>query len=166
MSANDKKIDEIIVKLNQLTNDFNKFKSTIDDIIIMNTTLVQEIANQINTKIDILCNLETTSNASSKPATKKNKALSKPAFFKDKVKNNINEFIDILYTQDDINEFQNSADVKSKKTETTKKNKLVDLLYTYVTKDTDKNKKLKDLFDNYKKNIDNVYDEEESKDNE
>ena len=90
---NDKKIDDIINKLNHLTEDFNKFKNTIDDIIIMNTTLVQEIANQINTKMDILCNLETSSTTS--------------------------------------------------------------------TKDTDKNKKLKDLFDNYKKNMDNIYDDEE-----
>lgn len=163
---NDKKIDDIIIKLNQLTEDFNKFKNTIDDIIIMNTTLVQEIANQINTKIDILCNLETSSNTSAKPATKKNKALSKPAFFKDKLKANLNEFIDILYTQDEIDELYNNTEVKSKKTETTKKNKLIDLLYALVTKDNDKNKKLKDLFDNYKKNMDNIYDDEETKSNE
>ena len=91
---NDKKIDDVINKLNQLTEDFNKFKNTIDDIIIMNTTLVQEIANQINTKMDILCNLETSSTTSSKPTAKKNKALSKPAFFKDKMKANMNEFIE------------------------------------------------------------------------
>lgn len=166
MSMNDKKIDDIINKLNQLTDDFNKFKNTIDDIIIMNTTLVQEIANQINTKIDILCNLETSSTTSSKPAPKKNKALSKPAFFKDKLKVNLNEFLDILYTQNDIDELYNNTEVKSKKTETTKKNKLIDLLYTMVTKDNDKNKKLKDLFDNYKKNMDNIYDDEETKNDE
>ena len=133
----------------------------IDDIIIMNTTLVQEIANQINTKMDILCNLETSSTTSSKPAAKKNKALSKPAFFKDKMKANMNEFLDILYTQEEMNNLYNNSEVKSKKTETTKKNKIIDLLYSLVTKDTDKNKKLKDLFDNYKKNMDNIYDDEE-----
>jgi len=166
MSYNDKKIDEIIIKLNQLTDDFNKFKNTIDDIIIMNTTLVQEIANQINTKMDILCNLETSSTTSSKPAAKKNKALSKPAFFKDKMKANINEFINVLYTQEELNDLYNNSEVKSKKTETTKKNKIIDLLYSLITKDTDKNKKLKDLFDNYKKTMDNIYDDEETKNDE
>ena len=166
MSYNDKKIDEIIIKLNQLTDDFNKFKNTIDDIIIMNTTLVQEIANQINTKMDILCNLETSSTTSSKPAAKKNKALSKPAFFKDKMKANINEFLNVLYTQEELNDLYNNSEVKSKKTETTKKNKIIDLLYSLITKDTDKNKKLKDLFDNYKKTMDNIYDDEETKNDE
>ena len=161
MSYNDKKIDEIIIKLKQLTDDFNKIKNNIDDIIIMNTTLVQEIANQINTKMDILCNLETSSTTSSKPAAKKNKALSKPAFFKDKMKANINEFLNVLYTQEELNDLYNNSEVKSKKTETTKKNKIIDLLYSLITKDTDKNKKLKDLFDNYKKNMDNIYDDEE-----
>lgn len=166
MSYNDKKIDEIIIKLNQLTDDFNKFKNTIDDIIIMNTTLVQEIANQINTKMDILCNLETSSTTSSKPAAKKNKVLSKLAFFKDKMKANINEFINVLYTQEELNDLYNNSEVKSKKTETTKKNKIIDLLYSLITKDTDKNKKLKDLFDNYKKTMDNIYDDEETKNDE
>ena len=157
----DKKIDDIINKLNHLTEDFNKFKNTIDDIIIMNTTLVQEIANQINTKMDILCNLETNSTTSAKSTTKKNKALSKPAFFKDKMKANMNEFLDILYTQEEITNLYNNSEVKSKKTETTKKNKIIDLIYSTVTKDTDKNKKLKDLFYNYKKTMDNIYDDEE-----
>ena len=58
--SSDRKLDEVITKLNQLTEDFNKYKNTIDDIIVMNTTLVQEIANQINTKIDIFCNMENT----------------------------------------------------------------------------------------------------------
>lgn len=161
MSYNDKKIDDLVNKINQLTEDFNKFKTTIDDIIIMNTTLVQEIANQINTKMDILCNLETNSTASTKPTSKKNKALTKPAFFKDKMKVNINEFLNILYTHEEINKLYDHADVKSKKTETAKQNKIIDLLYSSVTKDTEKNNKLKDLFDNYKKNMDSIYDEEE-----
>ena len=73
----------------------------------------------------------------------------------------MNEFLDILYTQEEMNNLYNNSEVKSKKTETTKKNKIIDLLYSLVTKDTDKNKKLKDLFDNYKKNMDNIYDDEE-----
>ncbi len=164
MSTNDKKMDDIIIKLNKLTDDFNKFKNTIDDIIIMNTTLVQEIANQINTKMDILCNLDSSSQASAKTAVKKTKALSKPAFFKDKLKTNINEFINVLYTDEDINNALADQEVKNKKNETAKKNKAIDILYSIVTKDTEKNKKLKELFDSYKQNADNIYnDDEETK---
>lgn len=166
MSYNDKKIDDLIIKVNKLIDDFNKFKNTIDDIIIMNTTLVQEIANQVNTKMDILCNLDTNSTTSSKSVAKKNKSLSKPAFFKEKIKTNINEFINVLYTQEDINDLYNKSEVSSKKTETAKQNKLIDLLYSQITKDNDKNKKLKDLFDNYKKSMDNIYDNEETKNDE
>jgi len=163
MSYNDKKLEEVINKLNQLTNDFNKFKNTIDDIIIMNTSLVQEIANQINTKMDILCNLENNTNNQTKTTTRKAKSLSKPAFFKDKLKINMNEFLNILYTEEELKELENHADVKSKKTETTKKNKIIDLLYSNITKDLDKNQKLKDLFDTYKKNADSIYNDEETK---
>lgn len=166
MSYNDKKIDEIVNKLNQLSDDFNKFKNTIDDIIIMNTSLVQEIANQINTKMDILCNLENNTSNQTKTTTKKAKSLSKPAFFKDKLKLNMNEFLNVLYTENDLQELQNHADVKSKKTDTTKKNKVIDLLYSNITKDTEKNQKLKELFDNYKKNIDNIYNDDEETKNE
>lgn len=161
MSYNDKRIDEIINKLNILNDDFNKFKSTIDDIIIMNTTLVQEISNQINTKIDILCNLETSAINQNKSNIKKNKSLSKPAFFKDKLKLNINEFLNILYTEEDIKSLENNPEVINKKSKTTQKNKIIDLLYSNITKNVEKNKKLKELFDNYKQNIDNIYNEEE-----
>lgn len=166
MSYNDKKIDEIVNKLNQLSDDFNKFKNTIDDIIIMNTSLVQEIANQINTKMDILCNLENNTSNQTKTTTKKAKSLSKLAFFKDKLKLNMNEFLNVLYTENDLQELQNHADVKSKKTDTTKKNKVIDLLYSNIIKDTEKNQKLKELFDNYKKNIDNIYNDDEETKNE
>ena len=164
MSINEKKLDEIISKLNHLSSEFQQIKNIFDDIIIINTTLSQEIGNQINTKLDILCNLDSSTNATAtKTVSKKTKALSKPAFFKEKVKENINEFLDILYSQEDINNLYNNEDVKSKKSDLTKKNKLIDLLYALITKDNDKNKKLKDLFDNYKKNMDNIYEEEETK---
>lgn len=163
----DKKLDEVLNKLNQLTDDFNKYKNTIDDIIIMNTSLVQEIANQINTKIDILCNLENINTNTKQSATKKTKSLSKTSFFKDKLKNNINEFVNILYTEDELNELYEHPDVKSKKNESTKKNKIIDLLYNNITKkDEIKHSKLKELFEEYKKNMDNVYDsDEETKSN-
>jgi len=167
MSSTDKKLDEILIKLNKLNDEFNKYKNTVDDIIVMNTTLVQEIANQINTKIDILCNIDSISNNSKSSSTKKTKSLSKTSFFKDKMKSNIKEFIDVLYTEDELNELYNHPDVKSKKNDSTKKTKIIDLLYNNITKkDENKHNKLKELFENYKKNMDHVYDsDEETKSN-
>jgi len=165
MSRNiEDKLNEIINRLNKMDEDYTKYKETIDNIIIMNTNLVQEIANQINTKIDILCNLDNiTSNSSAKPASvKKNKSLTKTSFFKDKLKSNLNEFVDVLYTENEIKELYNNPEVKTKKTETSKKNKIIDLLYNNITKNDEiKHNKLKELYDNYKKNLDNIYDSDE-----
>ena len=157
MSSTDSKLDLIIKELNKLKQEFNSYKEYTDNIVSVNTNLVQEIANQINTKIDILCNIENSTNVNStKSSTKKNKSLSKTAFFKDKLKANINEFINVLYTEDEIKNLYEHDDVKSKKTETTKKNKIIDLLYNHITKnDEEKHNKLKALYDDYKKNIDN-----------
>lgn len=157
MSSTDSKLDQIIKELNKLKQEFNSYKEYTDNIVSVNTNLVQEIANQINTKIDILCNIENSTNVNStKSSTKKNKSLSKTAFFKDKLKANINEFIDVLYTEDEIKKLYEHDDVKSKKTETTKKNKIIDLLYIHITKnDEEKHNKLKALYEDYKKNIDN-----------
>jgi hypothetical protein len=157
MSSTDSKLDQIIKELNKLKQEFNSYKEYTDNIVSVNTNLVQEIANQINTKIDILCNIENSTNVNStKTSTKKNKSLSKTAFFKDKLKANINEFINVLYTEDEIKNLYEHDDVKSKKTETTKKNKIIDLLYNHITKnDEEKHNKLKALYEDYKKNIDN-----------
>lgn len=157
MSSTDSKLDQIIKELNKLKQEFNSYKEYTDNIVSVNTNLVQEIANQINTKIDILCNIENSTNVNStKTSTKKNKSLSKTAFFKDKLKANINEFINVLYTEDEIKNLYDHDDVKSKKTETTKKNKIIDLLYNHITKnDEEKHNKLKALYEDYKKNIDN-----------
>jgi hypothetical protein len=157
MSSTDSKLDQIIKELNKLKQEFNSYKEYTDNIVSVNTNLVQEIANQINTKIDILCNIENSTNVNStKSSTKKNKSLSKTAFFKDKLKANINEFINVLYTEDEIKKLYEHDDVKSKKTETTKKNKIIDLLYNHITKnDEEKHNKLKALYEDYKKNIDN-----------
>jgi len=148
----DSKLDLIIKELNKLKEEFHNYKEYTDNIVTVNTTLVQEIANQINTKIDILCNLENSTNAN-KTVTKKNKILTKTAYFKEKLKINLNEFIDVLYTEDDINELYKNSEVVSKKTENSKKTKIIDLLYNNITKnDEDKHNKLKSLYEEYKKN--------------
>lgn len=154
MSSTDKKIEELSNQINQLVVDFNKYKNSIDDIIVMNTALVQEIANQINVKIDILCNMNNANTKNSKTSNnKKAKSLTKTSFFKEKMKTDINEFLDILYTQEELDELQNHPDVKIKKTESSKKTKIIDLLYTNITKkDESKHNKLKELFEEYKKN--------------
>lgn len=148
----DSKLDLIIKELNKLKEEFNTYKEYTDNIVTVNTSLVQEIANQINTKIDILCNIENSTNIN-KTASKKSKVLTKTAYFKEKLKNNLNEFIDVLYTEEELKELYKNSEVSSKKTENSKKTKIIDLLYNNITKnDEDKHNKLKSLYEEYKKN--------------
>lgn len=148
----DSKLDLIIKELNKLKEEFNNYKEYTDNIVTVNTSLVQEIANQINTKIDILCNIENSTNTN-KTSSKKSKVLTKTAYFKEKLKNNLNEFIDVLYTEDELKELYKNSEVSSKKTENSKKTKIIDLLYNNITKnDEDKHNKLKSLYEEYKKN--------------
>lgn len=148
----DSKLDLIIKELNKLKEEFNNYKEYTDNIVTVNTTLVQEIANQINTKIDILCNLENSTNTN-KTISKKNKILTKTAYFKEKLKINLHEFLDVLYTEEDIKKLYENPEVSTKKTENSKKTKIIDLLYNNITKnDEDKHNKLKSLYEEYKKN--------------
>lgn len=155
--STDSKLDMIIKELNKLKSEFNSYKEYTDNIVSVNTSLVQEIANQINTKLDILCNIENSANINiNKPTAKKNKSLTKSAFFKDKMKKDIKSFINILYTESELENLYNDPDVKSKKTDNTKKTKIIDILYNNITKnDEDKHNKLKSLYEDYKKNCDN-----------
>ena len=144
-------MDKIMEKLTKLEAEIADYKKFTESIILVNTTLVQEIANNIDIKLDILCNLDNTNASTNKAQVKKSKSISKSAFFKNKLKENINEYIDILYTEDEIKELDNHTDVKNKKTQLLKKNKIIDLLYINITKnDAQKNTKLKNIYDEYK----------------
>ena len=154
----DAKIDLVLKELNKLRDDMKH-------LILVNTSLVQEIANQINTKIDILCNIENV-NSNAKVSQNK-KVLTKTMFFKSELKKDINKYINILYSQEDLDGLYNNPEVKSKKTELQKKNKIIDLLYIQITKNNlennlenpqggkmiSLNEKLKIIYEEYKKNL-------------
>lgn len=162
-------MDKILEKLNKIEIEFDNYKKYTESIILVNTTLIQEIATNIDVKLDILCNLDNTTSA--KPQVKKAKSISKSAFFKNKLKENMNEYINILYTENDIKELYSHDDVKNKKTEPLKRNKIIDLLYINITKnDAQKNTKLKNIYDEYKleyekESVNEFDDDEETKNN-
>ena len=144
-------MDKIMEKLNKMEAELAEYKKYTESVILVNTTLIQEIANNIDIKLDILCNLDNSNASANKAQVKKSKVVSKSAFFKNKLKENINEYLDILYTEDEIKDLYSHDDVKIKKTELLKKNKIIDLLYVNITKnDAQKNTKLKNIYDEYK----------------
>ena len=144
-------MDKVMEKLNKMEAELAEYKKYTESIILVNTSLIQEIANNIDIKLDILCNLDNSNTSANKAQVKKSKAVSKSAFFKNKLKENMNEYVDILYTEDEVKELYAHDEVKVKKTETLKKNKIIDLLYVNITKnDAQKNTKLKNIYDEYK----------------
>lgn len=144
-------MEKVMEKLAKIEAELAEYKKYTESVILVNTALIQEISNSIDIKLDILCNLDNTNTTANKSQVKKSKAVSKSAFFKNKLKENMNEYIDILYTEDEIKDLYSHDDVKIKKTELLKKNKVIDLLYLNITKnDAQKNTKLKNIYDEYK----------------
>jgi hypothetical protein len=151
MSGVENKIDEILKRLSVLETNVSEYKSMIDTIIITNTTLVQEVANQINTKLDILCNIESLSNNNKSSVKNTAKPLTKLAFFKNQLKNNLNVYLNELYTENDIKELYENPKVKESKTELSKKTKIIELLYAKITKNNkEKDAILKNIYEDYK----------------
>lgn len=152
-------MEEIIKRLNNIEREFAEYRKFTENVILINTNLVQEIANNIDGKLDLLCNNEKPSATSAKATTKVNKVLTKNAFFKEKLKKNMNEYINELYTGEEIKDLYNNSDVVSKKTDLLKKNKIIDLLYLNITKnDPGKNIILKNIYDKYKLDVENEED--------
>lgn len=140
-----------------IESSISEYKKQIEQVMIHNSIEVQTIATEMGAKIDIMCNIEKPATSSTKTSAKTSKILTKNAFFKDKLKKNINEYIDILYTEDDINELKNHPDVLSKKTDILKKNKIIDILYNNITKvDSGKNIILKNIYEKYKESEENI----------
>ena len=154
-------MEEIIKRLNRIEVEFAEYKKYTESVILANTSLVQEIANNIDVKLDILCNIEKPAASTAKAAAKTNKVQAKNTFFKNKLKSNINEFVDVLYTADDIKELYQHPNVTNpnNKTEVSRKNKVIDMLYAHITKtDKAKNILLSNIYDKYKLDIENSED--------
>lgn len=156
-------IENLFNKQNKLIEHvIAEYKKEIEQVMVYNTVEVQSIATEMGAKIDIMCNIDRPSVSSTKTPAKVNKILTKNAFFKDKLKKNINEYIDVLYTETELTELKTNTDVLNKKTDILKKNKIIDILYNNITKiDSGKNIILKNIYDKYKQDMEDMEDNEE-----
>lgn len=101
---------------------------------LLNSKL-EQLCIELNTKIDILCNFKPAMQKSITITENKKKIPSKPIFIKEKIKENKDEFLDILYTQEDYDKcvvIINSKNAKTKKSEDDKLKQVIDLLYKDV----------------------------------
>lgn len=150
-------METILKEITQLRLELNEHKKFTENAILQNTALLQEIANNIDVKLDILCNIEKPTAAVAKAPAKSNKAPTKNTFFKNALKKNMNEYVDTLYTALDLKALQDHPEVVQKQTEVQKKNKIIDLLYAHITKNdtTGKKKILSDIYEKYKNEFEN-----------
>ena len=141
-------MSDIQKRLDAIEKELKDQRKYIENVIINNTTHIQQIANNIDVKLDLLCNLE---NKDSKQNLKKNKPVVKATYFKNMFKADIEKYIDDLYTQEELTDARESEDVKNKKSDIQKLNKVVDILYTNLNKNNPQ--RIKSIYEEYKKKL-------------
>jgi len=142
-------------KCQELISKLAALEAKVEEMVIANSVIINRIANNIELKLDILANSEQISSqqkASKKPKTK-------TAFFKDLVKDNLKKYLDVLYTQDRINELMAIEDVKSKKTQAARIGKIAEYLYKDFKNNKEYLDKFEDVYQEYKISLE----EEETK---
>lgn len=139
--STDNKTKNIEDKLNDLIKRFEKFEEEIKNIIINEKTIVSEMANSIETKIDAMSCINTNK---SKEPVKKSRSLTELGFLKKMMEDDENVYLNELYNDDDLNTIKNSDEVKKKKSEKDKFNKIISILVKdYINKDKTKKELLK-----------------------
>jgi hypothetical protein len=128
-------------------------QAEIREIVSHKNMMVEELINNIETKLDIYGNIEFNP---SKPPTKKTAAkITTLAFLKKELDDDLYKYGGDLYEDDDIDELKVHPDVKKKKSEAEIKNKLISLLHTDIKKIPSKIKKLEEYRDLYIQNLKN-----------
>lgn len=122
---NDRELMETIYKL------LNEIKSDIN----LTNSKYEQLSNELHTKVDILCNFKPAQQKNTNDGDSKKKPPTKPVYIKDQIKNNKDEYLDKLYTQEEYDKYFKIIEDKNKngkKTEEEKFKQFIDLLYKEV----------------------------------
>ncbi len=128
LKAMAKDIEQNKNNINTLINLINK---TIDiklDEIIETCKKTESTNTLLNSKFDIIKNLDIESREKIEDK-KSEKKPTKPSFFKSLFNGDKDKYMNILYTQDEIDDIYQSEEVIKKKKDSDKLNKVADLLY-------------------------------------
>jgi len=124
-NMNDRELMEAIYKsLNEIKSDINLVNSKYEQLSI-----------ELNTKVDILCNFKPAAQKSDTDGNGKKKIPTRLNYIKDKIKENKDEFLDDLYSQEEYDECAKTVEDKktnSKKTEEEKFKQVIELLYKNI----------------------------------
>ena len=128
------KVDELIKEVKQIKKDNINFQKNIEAMITMGVANNTITANTILAKLDILSNLPSNIDDGAKSTSKPKRTMITSTFFKQELKSDMNKYIDILYTKDDIDNLKKDPEVLKKKTESDKNTKLISLIYMNIIK--------------------------------
>ncbi len=119
---------ELIKMLKAMSKDIEQIKENVA-MLTQSDTRAEDMYKILNAKLDFFknLNLESRENISD---TQSEKKLTKPSFFKKLFLENRDKYIDILYTQAEIDEIYASDDVVKKKKDSDKATKVAADLYT------------------------------------
>jgi len=141
-------IKDLKSRISKLEKENVKFKEELKNMIIYENSVMTEIANKIETKLDMFSNIEMNDN--NKNSNKTVKKLTALNFLKQELKNDINKYLDILYISEDLNKILEKKEVKSKKSNVDKNNKIISLLYSdVIKKNSESIEKLNELLNEY-----------------
>ena len=124
------KVEELILKVSSLEKDIKKH---IDE----KYELIELLEVQIEKKIDVIANLDKSSSSSSGNAASGEKYKKKETplnFLYRELKTNVDKFLNVLYTSDDIENLSSNDKVTSTNGAIAKRKKLISLIYSEIIK--------------------------------
>lgn len=152
------KIDELINQINNLRSKQNEFENEIKQHINDKYDLIETLETKIEKKIDIIANIDkniTTTNSITSSSTvsensteqSTNKKKETPlSFLHRELKTDIDKYVDILYSDDDVKLYSQDEKITSTNGATAKRKKLISLIYNEVIKpNKDAMSKLSDI---------------------
>ncbi len=126
--------DQNVLKaIKELINKFDKLEKRIDDMDAVSKARVELSFNELSEKLDILANL--TSSTVSAVVDNASRKINKPTFFKKIFNEQRDEYLNTLYTQEEIDIISQLPEVIAKRKPVEKDNKIATLIYNKYIKE-------------------------------
>ena len=132
--------NEIIDLLTKLSNDMDELKVSLDQMKANVNELQEDNASSavnaekmyktLNAKFDMFKNLEASSRETIQQANTAPRKLTRPVFFKKIFIEDREKYLNVLYTQEEIDAAMEDKDVIAKKKESDRLSKVATILYT------------------------------------
>lgn len=120
--------DQNVLKaIKELIAKFDKLEKKVEEMDAVSKTRVELSFNELSEKLDILANLNSSSVSAVVEST--TRKINKPTFFKKIFNEQRDEYLNTLYTQEEIDAVAQLPEVLAKRKDTEKNNKIATLIY-------------------------------------